>query len=736
MNKVVYSCVLAEKPKFAVQVLIWAWSLIDRANVSADQIVVHALDGSNQVAIRSLRALGVTVVGFAPFHDKHPYCNKLRQLESRILQDADVCVLCDTDIVFTQPFERHIRPDVIRAKVVDLPNPPMPVWEQIIEKSGLRSPERTITSFGEHPTPTINFNGGLYIIPAVYFRVLSDAWPRWARWLMDHPELLSDQYRKHIDQVSFGLACLEKALPVESLELTENYPTHTSVHPKPDIAPSVIHYHSHVNPSHFLLPVGLPNVDAQIERINDVIRKRRRTEFNNQVFWDFRYAEFPALGSGVGSREKSLQLKKTCLSQLNSDLQPLSVLDIGCGDLEVAKSVDFANYTGLDLSEQALHVAKRKRPEWFFIEGNPLDIELETSELVLCFDVLIHQPTFIAYIALIGRLLSLTGRNLVLSGYNQKPWHSSEITFYYEPISTTIQRLAPTAEIEIVAGYRDTTVVNVSINDPTPYCQRLFDTRFGAIWSKPDDLISKQFLEYEGHTRNELAMLLSMLDPGDCVVDVGAHIGSFSVPIAKTVGKAGRVICVEPEPLNQARLSQNLIINQCNRQAELFGGAIGPQSKDHYASDEGNTEARFLRPGSKNSSVEAVTLDSLCSGASPSLIKIDVEGMELAVLKTGENTIELHRPLLYLEVSADQLRRAGDSAISMDDWLKERNYRLFRNTGPRNSKNDDFVIEEIDSLLLNESLFDCLAVPDERVEGLVSKGKLPQDALYDSRSDD
>src|SRR5690606_28813009 len=103
-----------------------------------------------------------------------------------------------------------------------------------------------------------------------------------------------------------------------------------------------------------------------------------------------------------------------------------------------------------------------------------------------------------------------------------------------------------------------------------------------------------------------------------------------------------------------ARLSQNLIINQCDGQDELFGGAVGPLDKYHYVSAEGNTGAGFLRPGSKDSSVEAVTLDSLCSGASPSLIKIDVEGMELAVLKSGENTIELRRALLYLEVSAGQ----------------------------------------------------------------------------------
>lgn len=479
MRKIIYSCVLAEQPKFAVQVLVWVWSLIEYAKVSPSQIVVHALEGSCSQTRYSLERLGVTVLDLEPFHNEHPYCNKLMQLNSSLLQEADVCVLSDTDIAFLEPFEVDLSENAIQAKIVDLPNPPLPIWERIFEESGLVAPDNTITSFGAHLTPSVNFNGGLYSIPAMQFQSLVVAWPKWAQWLIDRPYLLTDPFRKHIDQISFGLACVEMALPIEPLEVAQNYPTHSAVNPKPDIAPSVIHYHGHVNPNHLLKPVGVPNVDRNIEKINRLIRERRRKEFDNQAFWNFRYSDFPNLGSGVGSRKKSLLLKQSCLRHLNSELQPRSVLDIGCGDLEVARNVEFKNYTGMDLSGQALCIARTKRPEWSFIEGDPIVTDLESRDLVICLDVLIHQPNRKAYLTLLGRLLSLTDKHLVVSGYNQPPWHSSETTFFYESLSESIQRIAPNAEVEIIGGYRDTTTIQVNIKNPTPFRQSLCKSNFG-----------------------------------------------------------------------------------------------------------------------------------------------------------------------------------------------------------------------------------------------------------------
>jgi hypothetical protein len=57
------------------------------------------------------------------------------------------------------------------------------------------------------------------------------------------------------------------------------------------------------------------------------------------------------------------------------------------------------------------------------------------------------------------------------------------------------------------------------------------DTTFGRIETFVDDLITNQLLQFGAHTRPELALLLSIIEPGDFVFDVGAHIGTFSAPV-------------------------------------------------------------------------------------------------------------------------------------------------------------------------------------------------------------
>ena len=62
------------------------------------------------------------------------------------------------------------------------------------------------------------------------------------------------------------------------------------------------------------------------------------------------------------------------------------------------------------------------------------------------------------------------------------------------------------------------------------------DTIFGRIRAFPGDLITEQLVSFGAHTRPELAFLLNMVDEGDGVFDLGAHIGTFALPIARKVG--------------------------------------------------------------------------------------------------------------------------------------------------------------------------------------------------------
>ena len=73
----------------------------------------------------------------------------------------------------------------------------------------------------------------------------------------------------------------------------------------------------------------------------------------------------------------------------------------------------------------------------------------------------------------------------------------------------------------------------------------LINTVFGQFYVFKNDLITKEIKKCGAHSRNELAMILSFIQPGDIVLDIGAHIGTFSVPIASKVGINGHVYAFE-----------------------------------------------------------------------------------------------------------------------------------------------------------------------------------------------
>jgi FkbM family methyltransferase len=736
-SSVRYSCLMADAPRFAQQTLTWAWTLLDLAHVPAARLRVHALPDSDAAVRRQIEALGIETRTCKPFRAGHPHCNKLRQLEDPDLAREDVVVLCDTDLAFAGPIDAMLSTSAVRAKIVDLPNPPLDIWRAIFEAAALPpTVPLAETSFGGAITPAVNCNGGLYLLPGWTLEPLREAWTRWIDWLIDRPALLPGSLRVHLDQVAFGLAVIDRQLPLESLALDCNLPTHRWIGSPPDVDPRVIHYHDQVDASGFLTPTSQPRIDAAIARINDALRARRRQAFDNASFWDFRYSLAPDLGSGLGSRGAHLAYKRALLAR--SVRATDTVLDVGCGDLEVSRSIELAAFTGVDVSAEALAIARAKRPDWSFHRGALHDLPLGEHDVVVCFDVLIHQRQEAAYRALVARLLQFAGRTAIVSGYNQPPWHQSEITFFHEPITASLARLAGAAHVEIIGGYRDTTVVRVDVaaarRDDTTLAalqpSTVFDTPAGRFVSRPGDRISTHFEAYGGHTRNEIAMVRSLVAEGDAIVDVGAHIGAFTVPLARQAGATGVVVAIEPDAVNLERLYQNVVANDVADRVIVVEAVIaGAGQRVRAVPDAANTGALHFVSDAEAGPVRAVTLDAAIARAlgsrRPNLLKIDVEGLELTVLRSAAATIDAARPIIYCEVVAAQLARQHHTVADLEAFLLQRDYALFRNAGDRNSTHDRFTIAPLASLGDGGAFFDCLAVPAEAVDGLIARDALP-----------
>lgn len=245
---------------------------------------------------------------------------------------------------------------------------------------------------------------------------------------------------------------------------------------------------------------------------------------------------------------------------------------------------------------------------------------------------------------------------------------------------------------------------------------RKIRTIHGEFLTFPNDLVSSQIEKYGAHTRNELAMVLDHINPGDTVVDLGAHIGTFAIPIAKKVGASGRVLAVEGDRELFEVLNKNIALNQVDNIITSANAIVGDSStlKVRRESVPGNTGAGFYVTDdtSRQSTCDAAELLTSHGLKAPQFIKIDIEGMELFALNSLKELLAKHRPALYLEIVRKQLARHACTVKDINDLLKEMGYLFYCNVGKRNSAGDDYEMAPLEKLMRGGGFFDVLALAE------------------------
>jgi len=165
---------------------------------------------------------------------------------------------------------------------------------------------------------------------------------------------------------------------------------------------------------------------------------------------------------------------------------------------------------------------------------------------------------------------------------------------------------------------------------------------------------------------------------GSTVIDVGANIGFYAVPFARRVGPQGRVIAFEPERANHRRLTARIAAAGLADRALLFEAAAAERSgRLRLAVNPDHPGDHKLAPDGAEGGVEiaAHALDDLLAahpGPPVSLVKIDVQGAELRVIRGARDLIGRDRPALFVEIDPDALASMGDSVealIAMMDRL-------------------------------------------------------------------
>lgn len=202
-----------------------------------------------------------------------------------------------------------------------------------------------------------------------------------------------------------------------------------------------------------------------------------------------------------------------------------------------------------------------------------------------------------------------------------------------------------------------------------------------------------------GYYSENIAYLLNtLLKPGMTVLDVGANIGEISLLSAKRVGDQGNVYAFEPVTAIAQQLARHVQMNQL-KQIDIEYFALGDAIEDDkpiYAccgqesSDENNgLGSLYADEGATPlQRVQMTTLDAWLQ-ARPSiqridLIKIDIEGAELACLRGAKECLQRFKPKIIVEIQDFSAARAGYSPTDILDLLSDIGY-IFHQIGSNGS---------------------------------------------------
>lgn len=168
--------------------------------------------------------------------------------------------------------------------------------------------------------------------------------------------------------------------------------------------------------------------------------------------------------------------------------------------------------------------------------------------------------------------------------------------------------------------------------------------------------------------------------PNSCAVDVGANIGMFTLRFARWVGDCGHVIAIEPEAENFKSLQRRLAASAYEKRVTAIQ-AVAAEAAGILYLDVNPDHPGDHKLGHEGVPTTAVTLDDLLAEndvLAVSLVKIDVQGAEMRVLRGAARVLARCRPALFIEVDDAAMRKQGSTAQELVGFLAGLGYLPYR----------------------------------------------------------
>lgn len=249
-----------------------------------------------------------------------------------------------------------------------------------------------------------------------------------------------------------------------------------------------------------------------------------------------------------------------------------------------------------------------------------------------------------------------------------------------------------------------------------------FQTDFHTLQDEGEVKFARWLHPSEGRvefSQGMISMLRTFLREGDVAIDIGAHIGDSTIPIALAVGKSGRVFALEPNPYAFKVLEVNSSLNKDKTNIHPLMFAATPEDGEfEFEYSDGGFCNGGLHEGIgtwkhghfMKLKVSGINLVKYLKTNFPDdyqkvrYIKIDTEGFDRTVVKSLKELLVSNRPFIkteiYKHLSAKQrLGYIGD--------LKELGYRIYK----INNEEDYHGMELVENDVLRWKHFDIFAVP-------------------------
>jgi FkbM family methyltransferase len=195
------------------------------------------------------------------------------------------------------------------------------------------------------------------------------------------------------------------------------------------------------------------------------------------------------------------------------------------------------------------------------------------------------------------------------------------------------------------------------------------------------------------------------------IIDVGANNGHFTVEFAQYVGDTGKVHSFEPQRIIFQQLCGNVFLNGLDN-VHTYNVALGDKLGVTYVEKPNYFDKGYVNFGdvhildSENENVEKVEIKTVDSYDfdNVGLIKLDAQGFESYIISGATNTINKHRPYIFIEIEDDQLKKYGFSEQSLIDQIEKMDYIVRR-------FHIGVAYQTVSGVCL-----DCVCIPKEKYE--------------------